>query len=204
MKKFILIIISSFTFSLAIAQNTIYKVGDKVEALDKVNLWLPAVILEVDPEKGYKVHFTGYTGDYYDTWLSNDRIRSVGGKKINNNKGDGNKQFSKDPQMNGAIPKIIGTAWWLISIYNKGSKPNSTFTHYPYIFGNNGRYEVQFPRMPTMGKYKVNGNLLTQIADGSDRLTETYTLKWNAAQKYLELVGAKTIMRLQYNTKAAF
>jgi hypothetical protein len=107
--------------------------------------------------------------------------------------------------MNGAIPEIKGTAWWLLAIYPKGTAPDqNTFTHYPYIFGNNGRYEMQFPGRATMGTYSVKGNQLTQTADSSDRLTETYALKWNTGGNYLELVGSETVIRLQYNRKAAF
>ena len=187
----------------ATKQSTTFKVGDKVEARDNVGNWLPAQVLETDPTKGYKVHYIDYS-DYWDAWVGNDRMRATSTKKENVKTNDGSNQTKKDPEMNGAIPKITGTAWSLISIYNKGSAPNSTFTHYPYIFGNNGSYEIQIPASFSKGRYTVKGNQLTQVADGSDRLTEVYTLKWNAAGKYLELAGSETIMRLEYNSKATF
>ena len=184
-------------------QSTTFRVGDKVVARDNVGNWLPAEILETDVTKGYKVHYIGYT-DYYDAWVGNDRIKAAGTNKETVKTNETSNQVKKDPEMNGAIPKIIGTAWWLVSIYKKGSTPTRTFTHYPYIFGNNASYEVQIPASFSKGKYTVKGNQLTEVADGADRLTEVFTLKWNAAGKYLELIGEVMVIRLEYNTKAAF
>ena len=187
----------------ATKQSTTFKVGDKVEAIRSFGNWYPAQVLETNPTKGYKVHFIDWS-DYWDKWVVDDMIRKIGTNKETINTTDNSTQTKKDPEMNGAIPKIIGTAWSLISIYNKGSVPNSTFTHYPYIFGNNGSYEIQIRASFSKGRYTVKGNQLTQVADGSDRLTEVYILKWNAAGKYLELTGSETIMRLEYNSKATF
>lgn len=179
-----------------------FKTGDIVEVQDTDGSWLPADVLEVSGGK-YKIHYRGWSSNW-DTWVGDERIRTVGSKKGNTPPAYDYKRAPKDPEMNGSIPKIIGTAWSLLSIYNKGAAPKYNHIYYPYLFGNNGRYEIQFPGMVTMGKYKVSGSQLTQVADGADRLTETYTLKWNAAGKYLELVGSKTIIRLQYNTVVAF
>jgi RNA binding chromodomain-containing protein len=180
-----------------------FKAGDKVEVRDNDGSWLLSQVLETDPVKGFKIHYIGWDA-HWDTWVGNDRIRTVGSTKPAAN-ATTKSESNNVPEMNGSIPNITGTAWWLLAIYPKGATPDkNTFTHYPYIFGNNGRYEMQFPRMTTMGKYTVKGNVLTQAADGSDGLTEYYTLKWNAAGNYLELVGSKTIIRLVYNREAAF
>lgn len=192
--------------SSCIAQNT-FKAGDKVEVRDYDGSWLPAQVLETDPAKGYKIHYINWDSRW-DTWVGSDRIKKPGGNPVTNTNKPVNTQntnANNGPEMNGSIPKIVGTAWTLVSLYYKGATPNSNYTSYPYIFGYNGRYEAHFSKNNyTMGKYRVDGNQLIQIADGSDRLTETYTIKWNATAQYLELVGIRTITRLVYNRKAAF
>lgn len=179
--------------------STTFQVGDKAEVRDHDGSWLPAVVLEADAVKGYKIHYVDWSSNW-DTWVKNDRIRAVGSKKETPPATNDYKKPPKDPEMNGAVPNIPGTAWSILSIYNKGSVPKYQHTYRPYLFLKNGRYEIQHPDIFTMGKYTVKGNQVTQVSDGSDKLTETYTLKWHAAGKYLELVGQKIVFRLQYNT----
>ncbi len=181
-----------------VTQNTGYKVGDKITAKDRVNNWLPAEVMEIGNGK-YKVHYTGYS-DYYDGWIPDDWI-----KPLNTATTATNNQNSKpgtDPEMNGAIPKIVGTAWYVLKIYNKGTTPDNNHVHTPYIFFQNGRFEFQNSYV-TMGNYRVSGNKITQVSDGSDKLTETYTISWNANEKYMELTSTSgpTVMRMVYNRK---
>ncbi len=192
------IVVANNSFENTVTQNTGYNVGDKITAKDRVNNWLPAEIMEIGNEK-YKVHYTGYT-DYYDGWIPSDWIKPLNSKtpaKINPN-----TIVGTDPEMNGAIPQIIGTAWYVLKIYNKGTNPDNNFVHTPYIFFKNGRFEFQ-NSFVTMGKYRVSGNKLTQVSDGADKLTETYTISWNAKEKFMELksTSGPTILRLTYNRK---
>jgi hypothetical protein len=174
-----------------------FKVGDHVEVLDRIGMWLPAEILDTKDGQ-YYIHFTGYTGDYYNTWVGTDKIRSKGSNKSTS---AATNKTVKLPEMNGGIPKLKGTAWWLLSIHTKGTKPSRTFTHYPYLFLANGRWEMQFPGNAQMGTYTISGNKLIQVSDGADKLKETYTISWNAADGYLVLTSGDTVMWLQYNTK---
>jgi len=181
-----------------VTHNAGYKVGDKITAKDKVNNWLPAEIMEIGNGK-YKIHYTGYT-DYYDAWIPDDWIKPLNSKTAATN--NPTTEQAKDPEMNGAIPQIIGTAWYCLAIYNKGTTPGNYHILTPYIFFKNGRYEFQ-NRFVTMGKYRVSGNKITQVSDGSDNLTETYTISWNAKNKYMELTSTSgpTVIRLTYNRK---
>jgi hypothetical protein len=52
-----------------------------------------------------------------------------------------------------------------------------------------------------MGTYTISGNKLIQVSDGADKLKETYTISWNAADGYLVLTSGDTVMWLQYNSK---
>ncbi len=180
-------------------QNTGYKVGDKITAKDKVNIWLPAEIMEIANGK-YKVHYTDYS-DLWDDWIPADWIKPLNAKTPATNNSTTEKAL--DPEMNGAIPKIVGTAWYCLAIYDKGTKPTNNHVHFPYIFFKNGRYDVQSGGYFTMGSYRVSGNKITQVSDGSDKLTETYTITWNAKEKYMELTSTSgpTVIRLTYNKK---
>ena len=182
-------------------QNTGYKVGDKITAKDRVNNWLPAEIMEIGNGR-YKVHYTGYT-DYYDGWIPADWIKPLNAKTPATN--NSNTEQAKDPEMNGAIPKIVGTAWYCLAIYNKGTTPKNNHVHFPYIFFKDGNYEVQSGGYFSKGKYRVSGNKITQVSDGSDKLTETYTITWNAKEKYMELTSTSgpTVIRLTYNRKTS-
>ena len=181
------------------AQNTGYKVGDKITAKDKVNNWLPAEIMEIGNGK-YKVHYTGWS-DLWDDWIPNDWIKLLNSKTPATN--NSTTEQAQDPEMNGAIPQIVGTAWYCLAIYNKGTTPKNNHIHFPYIFFKDGNYEVQSGGYFSKGKYRVSGNKITQVADGSDKLTETYAISWNAKNKYMELTSTSgpTIIRLTYNKK---
>ena len=180
-------------------QNTGYKVGDKITAKDRVSNWLPAEIMEIGNGE-YKIHYTGYT-DYYDGFIPADWIKPLNTKTPATN--NSNSEKALDPEMNGAIPKIVGTAWYCLAIYDKGTTPKNNHVHFPYIFFKNGRYDVQSGGYFTMGSYRVSGNKITQVSDGSDKLTETYTITWNAKEKYMELTSTSgpTVIRLTYNKK---
>lgn len=182
-------------------QNTGYKVGDKITAKDRrlYNNWLPAEIMEIGNGK-YKVHYTGWS-DIWDDWIPNDWIKPLNAKTPATN--NSNTEKALDPEMNGAIPKIVGTAWYCLTIYNKGTTPKNNHVHFPYIFFKDGNYEVQSGGYFTKGKYRVSGNKITQISDGTDNLTETYTITWNAKEKYMELTSTSgpTVIRLTYNKK---
>ncbi len=172
-----------------------FKVGDKIKAKDDYNLWLDAEILEVSNGK-YKVHYKDYSNSW-DQWIPENRIQSITATSSNN--ANTNTNVAKNPEMIGGIPKIAGTAWSLVNIYDKGKKPGSNFIQRPYLFCKSGRWEMQTPIFQ-MGNYRVSGNKLTQISDGSDHLTETYIITWNAAEKYMELTSSTTVIRLIYNT----
>ncbi len=175
------------------ARQTKYNVGDKVEAKDNVNLWLPAEIIDIKDGQ-YKVHFIGY-GDYYDLWLGPDRIR-----KAQTKKDDKASSKNKIPPINGAVPKIKGTAWWLQAIYKKGTTPKNYHSWPPFIFCNNGRWEMQSSYVQS-GTYTIAGNKLSTIGAGADKLKEVYTITWNAKEMYMELTAKdNTVMRLVYNT----
>lgn len=176
------------------AQNS-FAIGDTVDAKDKVGLWLPAVVLNKRGAE-YKVHFVGYTGDYYDTWVGVDRIRGRG-----NNKAITSATVkSKEPLIVGGIPKITGTAWWLQAIYKKGTVPKPYHSWPPFIFCKKGRWELQNNYMQS-GMYQVNGNRLVTTGSGSDKLRETYIITWNGQHKYMELTATdNTVLRLKYNT----
>lgn len=181
-----------------------YKVGDIVKVTDKVNNKLDAEIIEIEGNK-YKIHYVGYTGSYYDEWITEEKIITPGKtnntNKTNTNTGNGNNTATNTkPPMKGSIPDLKGTAWWVVSIYEKGSKPSNNSIHKPYLFCNSGRWEMQMSTIQ-MGNYRISGNKLTQISDGADNLTETYTISWNDKAGYLELIGTKMVIRLQYNTK---
>ena len=182
-------------------QNTGYKVGDKITAKDRVGNWLPAEIMEIGNGQ-YKIHYTGYT-DYFDGWIPADWIKPLNAKTPATN--NSNTEQAKDPEMNGAIPKIVGTAWYCLAIYNKGTTPKNNHVHFPYIFFKDGNYEVQSGGYFSKGKYRVSGNKITQVSDGSDKLTETYTITWNAKEKYMELTSTSgpTVIRLTYNRKTS-
>jgi hypothetical protein len=190
--RFILLLFLTTLFLTTNAQ-TAYKVGDIIKVIDKVNNKLNAKILAIENGK-YKIHYEGYTGDNYDEWIPEDRIVSSKPAK------DNNKTADTPPPMNGSIPVLKGTAWWLLCIYEKGTTPSNNFTRNPYLFCNSGRWEIQ-TSIFQMGNYRISGNKLTQISDGADKLTETYTITWNQTEGYLELVGIKMVIRLKYNTR---
>ena len=177
-----------------------YNVGEKMEVYD-AEVWEPAVILEVDGER-YKIHFLNW-GSNWDRWVGKEKTRIPGATKTNQSKSVVNKtpdnNAGKDPVMNGAYPKIIGTAWAVLSIYDKGTQPKYNRVHPVYLFCNNGRYEMQSGSFITMGNYRVAGNRIIQTSDGADKLTESYVMVWNAKEKWLELISSTTVIRLLYH-----
>jgi hypothetical protein len=189
-----------FTLSSSGSPGLKYKIGEIIKVIDKVNNKLDAEIIDISGNQ-YKIHYVGYTGNYYDEWITDDKIIPTG-KLNNNNKtntGDENTKNTK-PAMKGAIPDLKGTAWWVLSIYEKGTKPSNNFIHKPYLFCNSGRWEMQMSTIQ-MGNYRISGNKLTQISDGADKLTETYIISWNEKEGYMELTGTKMVIRLRYNMK---
>ncbi len=112
------------------------------------------------------------------------------------------KQVNPGPEMNGGLPKIIGTSWDLLVIYTKGTQPKGNLQVLPtYLFCKTGRWEFQ-TSLTQMGTYSIQGNRLTLIHDGTDQLTENYIMTWNASGNYLELNDGKLIFRLRYHVKA--
>jgi len=101
------------------------------------------------------------------------------------------------------LPEIIGTSWSLLCIYEKGTQPKNLLNFPEYLFCKNGNFE--FHSLTTsvgqMGTYTIKDNHLVTVNDGADKLTENYTITWNAAEKYLELNDGKLIFRLRYLTK---
>lgn len=169
-----------------------YTVGEKVEVWNVT--WYPATVLEI---KGgsYKIHYYDWVG-YKDEWIGNDRIKKFGSYK-ETPKNTATAATEK-PQMNGAIPKIVGTSWAMVSIYKKGTKP--TFSKPSnYIFCNSGHWESHLNYIVNRGNFKVKGNQLTIVETGNK--SSTYTITWNTAENYLELDDGAMIIRLQYNGK---
>lgn len=196
--KLILSMLLFFTtlFCHKVIAQTLFAVGDTAEAKDKVGLWLPVVILDKKGEE-YKVHFVGYTSDYYDTWVGPERIRSL---KNKNNTANKERVASKEPLLVGGVPKIVGTAWWLQAIYKKGTTPKPYHSWPPFIFCKRGRWELQ-NNYTQSGTYQVQGKRLMTTGSGSDKLRETYVISWNAQEKYMELTASdNTVLRLKYNT----
>lgn len=174
-----------------------FKIGNHAEIYD-VGMWSEVEILKVQDGK-YLIHFVGYTSDYYDKWVEESSLRVKGsGAKSTSTNPDNNIKEGKIPPMSGGIPVLKGTAWYILSIYQKGTTPNINKVQRPYLFCNSGRYEIQ-TTIFSMGSYTVRGNKLTQVADGADKLTETYTISWNAAGNYIELTSGDTVIRLVYN-----
>lgn len=196
------------------------KVGSKVEIQWSNGYWYPATIVD-ESDAQYKVHLNG-DGDTNarDQWINKDKgiIRSV--KNNTTTKpliqaqvpGDANNdqrtkttttnaKAAKIPEMNGAIPKLPGTAWLLVSIIPKGKTPEYLPSNLPYLFLANGRWETQFIGQVVMGNYQVQGNKLVQTRDGIDGFKWVSTLKWNAADNYLDLEQNDVVYRLHYNMK---
>lgn len=106
-------------------------------------------------------------------------------------------------ETNENLPEIIGTSWSLLCIYEKGTQPKNLFNFPEYLFCKNGNFEFHTltSSIGQMGTYTIKGNQLVMVSDGSDKLTEKYTITWNATEKYLELNDGKLIFRLRYLTK---
>lgn len=168
-----------------------WKVGDKVIAKDDVNNWLPAEIIAVNGGK-YKVHYTGYSGDWKDAWIEASWIKP----KTNNANSKGanstNNTKANTPRMTGALPAISGSAWKIISMYGYGRSVSV------YLFCPNGKYEIVPPRAEMVvfrGTYRVAGSkLITKAQDGT---VTTYTMTWRNG--FLELNDGKAVLKLLYN-----
>lgn len=102
-----------------------------------------------------------------------------------------------------SLPEIIGSSWSLLCIYERGTQPKYLHNFPEYLFCKNGRWELHSltNSIGQMGIYTISGNRLKMVHDGADKLTETYKLTWNEAEKYLELDNGKLIFRLRYKTK---
>ena len=109
-----------------------------------------------------------------------------------------------EEELNADLPEIIGTSWSLLCIYENGAEPKYLHNFPEYLFCKNGRWELHSLTTSAgqMGTYTIEGNQLTTIHDGSDKLTGNYTITWNEAEQYLELNDGKMIFRLRYRTKA--
>jgi hypothetical protein len=169
-----------------------FSIGEKVEVWNVT--WYPATVLET---KGgsYKIRYYDWVG-YPEEWVNNDRIKQFGSYKPTPT---GAPTAGTDkPQMNGGIPKIVGTSWAMVSIYKKGTAPTlSKPTN--YIFCNSGHWESLLNHVANRGSYTVKGTQL--IITGTGNSTSTYKITWNAADNYLELDDGESIFRLQYNGK---
>lgn len=182
--------ISAFILFNTICNAQNFKVGEKIEAKFFNIEWINATVIDVKDGQ-YKVHYDGYTGDYYDSWLTPDHVRAKGSKQVSENS---NTTKNSKPEMVGGIPKLKGTAWWVLSIYKKGTSPIINQYYPAYLFCKNGRFELK----GSMGNYSVNGNRLVQVSDGRDQKRETYSITWNG--EYLELISSTWVIRLKYNT----
>ncbi len=102
------------------------------------------------------------------------------------------------------LPQLKGTSWSLLCIYENGTEPKYLHNFPEYLFCNNGRWELHSLTTSAgqMGTYTIDGNQLTTVHDGTDKLTGNYTITWNEAEQYLELNDGKLTFRLRYRTTA--
>ncbi len=103
------------------------------------------------------------------------------------------------------LPDIIGTSWNLLKIYTRGEESRGDLFVYPeYLFCKSGRWKAHTDSngMGQMGTFTVEGDKLILVHDGADQLTDSYTMTWNEAGKYLELDDGKLIFRLRFKIKA--
>ncbi|MBK7558421.1 MAG: hypothetical protein IPI54_09105 [Chitinophagaceae bacterium] len=190
-----------FLFAACADTEADYDVGDQVEVLAG-GTWYPSEVLEVK-NGSYKVRHVNDDGSQ-DNWVEEENIRFAEENVIPNDARPENVNKEKMETQNGALPKIKGTSWSLLCIYEKGTTPKYMHTFPEYLFCNNGRWELHAlsNSIGQMGTYTIDGNQLITVHDGADRLTGKYTITWHAAENYLELDDGKLVFRLRYRTEA--
>ncbi|MGE0636467.1 MAG: hypothetical protein AB7G44_16325 [Bacteroidia bacterium] len=109
-----------------------------------------------------------------------------------------------EEELNEDLPELIGTSWSLLCIYENGTEPKYLHNFPEYLFCKNGRWELHSLTTSAgqMGTYTVDGNQLTTVHDGTDKLTGNYIITWNEEGQYLELNDGKQTFRLRYRTEA--
>lgn len=112
--------------------------------------------------------------------------------------------MEKEETINADLPEIVGTSWSLLSIYEKGTEPKFLRNFPEYLFCKNGRWELHSltNSIGQMGTYTIEGDQLTTVDDGTDKLTATYAITWNEAEQYLELDDGKLVFRLRFRAIA--
>ena len=104
------------------------------------------------------------------------------------------------PDVIGGLPILPGTAWAVISIYQKGSTPTTQFRPANFLFCKNGKWEHQTGSLFMGGTFKVKDATLT-TDDGPRTKPSSWKLRWDGSVKEMEMEQGNLIYVLRYQGK---